>query len=53
MERKIEILFPSPFGVRIYKYQVHLRQEEHFTLFPSPFGVRIYKYRKRGKKNEI
>ena len=38
------LMFPSPFGVRIYKFNNEKVNATFNAVFPSPFGVRIYKF---------
>ena len=35
--------FPSPFGVRVLKYDSSASDAPSLLLFPSPFGVRVLK----------
>ena len=38
-----KIMFPSPFGVRVLKYEEAQIQPHVRLAFPSPFGVRVLK----------
>ena len=43
--------FPSPFGVRVLKFDTDEVYATPHVEFPSPFGVRVLKWSARGKSH--